>query len=61
MTEARRTIDTLIEPRWLVPVEPHGVVLDDHAVAIDGGKIIAVLPIADAQSRFAPRERIELR
>jgi 5-methylthioadenosine/S-adenosylhomocysteine deaminase len=61
MTEAPRTIDTLIEPRWLVPVEPHGIVLEDHAVAIDAGRIVAVLPIAEAHARFAPRERIELR
>jgi 5-methylthioadenosine/S-adenosylhomocysteine deaminase len=53
-------IDLLITPRWLVPVEPHGVVLEDHAVAIDGERIVAVLTVADAQTRFAPREKIEL-
>jgi len=53
-------IDLLISPRWLVPVEPHGVVLEDHAVAIDGERIVAVLTVADAQARFAPRETIEL-
>ncbi len=53
-------IDLLIEPRWLVPVEPHGVVLEDHAVAVDGDRIVAVLPIADARARYAPRERVEL-
>lgn len=53
-------IDLLIEPRWLVPVVPHGVVLEDHAVAIDGDRIVAVLPRAEAQARYAPRERIEL-
>jgi 5-methylthioadenosine/S-adenosylhomocysteine deaminase len=56
-----QTVDTLIEARWVVPVEPHGVVLEDHAVAIDGNRIVAVLPIADARARYAPRERIELR
>jgi 5-methylthioadenosine/S-adenosylhomocysteine deaminase len=60
MTESPRTIDTLIEARWLVPVEPHGVVLENHAVAIAGGRIEAILPIADARTRYAPRERVEL-
>ena len=55
-----RAIDLLIEPRWLVPVEPHGVVLENHAVAIAGDRTEAILPIADARARYAPRERIEL-
>src|SRR4051812_33728977 len=55
-----QSIDLLIVPRWLVPVEPHGVVLEDHAVAIDGDRILAVLPKEQAQSRYAPRERVDL-
>ena len=29
-------IDLLIEPRWLIPIEPHGVVLEGQAVAAAG-------------------------
>jgi 5-methylthioadenosine/S-adenosylhomocysteine deaminase len=54
-------VDLLIEARWVVPVEPHGVVLERHAVAVDKDAIVAVLPIADARSAYAPRERVELR
>jgi 5-methylthioadenosine/S-adenosylhomocysteine deaminase len=60
MTETARTIDTLIEARWLVPVEPHGIVLENHAVAITDGRIEAILPMADARARYSPRERVEL-
>jgi 5-methylthioadenosine/S-adenosylhomocysteine deaminase len=60
MAEPLRPIDLLIEPRWLVPVEPHGSVLEDHAVAIDGERIVAVLPCMDAHARYAPRERVAL-
>ena len=28
-------IDTLLEARWIIPVEPAGSVLHDHAIAID--------------------------
>lgn len=55
-----QSIDLLIEPRWLVPVEPHGVVLEHHAVAVDGDRIVAVLPAAEAQQRYAARERVML-
>ena len=51
-----QSIDTLIEAGWVVPVEPHGVVLEGHAVAVDGGTVVAVLPLAEARARFAPRE-----
>ena len=51
--------DLLIEAGWVVPVVPHGVVLEDHAVAVDAGKIIALLPIAEARARFQPRETVQ--
>lgn len=54
------TIDTLIEARWVIPVEPAGVVLDDHAVAIRDGAIVAVLPTTDAHARFTPARRVAL-
>ncbi|MGA8279199.1 MAG: TRZ/ATZ family hydrolase [Rhodanobacteraceae bacterium] len=52
--------DLLIEARWIVPVEPEGLVLRDHAVAIDAGRIVAVVPAAHARAAYAPRERVEL-
>jgi 5-methylthioadenosine/S-adenosylhomocysteine deaminase len=55
-----RNIDTLLTARWIVPVEPAGAVLRDHAIAIDGGVILAILPTAEAESRFIPRERFAL-
>ena len=51
-----QSIDTLIEAGWVVPVEPHGVVLEGHAVAVDGGTVVAVLPLAEARARCAARE-----
>lgn len=56
-----KSVDLLIEARWVVPVEPHAVVLEHHAVAVDKDVIVAVLPIAQAREAFAPRERVELR
>ncbi|RUL62575.1 TRZ/ATZ family hydrolase [Dyella dinghuensis] len=57
---ALQTVDLLIEARWVVPVEPHNVVLEHHAVAIDGDRIVAVLPISEARNTYVPRERVEL-
>ncbi len=52
-------VDTLITARWVVPVEPDGRVLEDHAVAIHGGQIVAVLPAAEARARYAAREHVD--
>src|SRR5690606_16909406 len=53
---APEACDLLVEAGHVVPVEPHGVVLEDHAVAIRGGEIVAILPRAEARARFAPAE-----
>ncbi len=53
-------VDLMIEARWVVPVEPHAVVLEDHAVVVQGDRIVALLPIAEARLAYAPRERVEL-
>ncbi|GHD69897.1 N-ethylammeline chlorohydrolase [Luteimonas padinae] len=53
---APEACDLLVEAGYVVPVEPHGVVLEDHAVAVRGGAIVAVLPRAEARARFAPAE-----
>lgn len=52
------TCDLLIEAGFVVPVVPHGVVLEHHAVAVTGGRIVAILPVAEARQRFLPRETV---
>ena len=55
-----QTIDTLIKARWLVPVVPENTVYDHHAVAIQAGRIIDILPSHEATDRYQARELIEL-
>src|SRR5687768_888419 len=53
-------IDTLLEACWIIPVEPAGVALRNHAIAINQGAIRAIMPSTDAHARFAPDEHIVL-
>ncbi|NIR60869.1 MAG: TRZ/ATZ family hydrolase [Gammaproteobacteria bacterium] len=53
-------VDTLIEARWVVPVEPDGAVREDHAVAVRNGRIAAVLPRDEARSRYDPAAIVQL-
>lgn len=57
MTEA---VDLLLTPRWLIPIEPAGITLSDHAVAIQAGRIVALVPAEEAAQRFAPRRHVAL-
>jgi len=54
-----REVDLAIHARWIVPVEPAGV-LHDHALVIDDGTIVALVPSAAADRDYAPRERVAL-
>jgi 5-methylthioadenosine/S-adenosylhomocysteine deaminase len=55
-----KTVETLISARWVVPIVPRGAVLADHSVAIDQGRILAVLPTAEARLRFEPAQHVQL-
>jgi 5-methylthioadenosine/S-adenosylhomocysteine deaminase len=54
-------VDLLIEARWIVPVEPGDLVLENHAVVVDKGLIVAILPHDQAATRFAPRQLRQLK
>lgn len=52
-------VDTLITARWVIPIEPGGCVLEDHAVAIRQGRIVAIEPAKQAIARYHAGERID--
>lgn len=47
----------LLCAQWVIPVEPLNVVLADHAVAVEDGRIVAVLPTATAIERWPQARR----
>ncbi|TBR07376.1 MAG: TRZ/ATZ family hydrolase, partial [Lysobacter sp.] len=51
--------DLLIEPGFLVPVVPHGVVFEGYAVAVDAGAIVAVGPVAELRAAYLPSETLQ--
>lgn len=55
-----QAVDTLLKARWIVPVEPDGVVLEDHALAITAGRIQALAPAGEAASRYQAAQTVEL-
>jgi len=52
-------IDLRFDAGFIVPVEP-AQTLNNHALLVDGGRIVAVVPRADADRDYAARERVYL-
>jgi 5-methylthioadenosine/S-adenosylhomocysteine deaminase len=52
-----QTIDALIRPRWTIRIEPTVAAEEGLAVAIDAGRIVDVLPVQEAERRYAARVR----
>jgi 5-methylthioadenosine/S-adenosylhomocysteine deaminase len=55
-----KKIDTVIECRWVAPLQPRAAVLEDQAIAIDAGRIVSLTPIEQARAQFEPRTRVPL-
>ena len=55
-----QSVDTLVEARWVIPVEPKGVVLERHTVVVDDGRIRAILPHGEARSGYSAHQIVEL-
>lgn len=45
-------IATLLNARWIIPVEPENQVLNHHALAIHDGRILDILPQDEAAARY---------
>jgi 5-methylthioadenosine/S-adenosylhomocysteine deaminase len=53
-------IDTLIHARWVIPIEPQGLVLENHSIGIHAGRIVALMPTAQAQASLLARDTVIL-
>jgi len=58
MAEPLVTCDLIIEAGWVVPVQPHGVVLENHAVVVSGDVIIDLLPASESAKKYSARKTV---
>jgi 5-methylthioadenosine/S-adenosylhomocysteine deaminase len=54
------SVDTIIDARWVIPVEPSGHVLDRHSAAIGSGRIVAVAPTEEVHARYRSASHVVL-
>jgi len=55
-----KTVETLIHARWVIPVEPRHSVLEHHSIAVDEGRISAILPSEQARRELRAQNAVEL-
>ncbi len=51
---------TLLEPRWIIPVDPPGQVLEQHSVVLKGSVIDSILPSREALATHPRAPRVDL-
>ena len=54
------SVDLIIEARWIIPIEPANVVLENHSVIINKGRIVAILQQDEANSLFCASQTKKL-
>ena len=47
-------VDLIIHARWIIPVVPDSVTYENHALVVDDGKIIEILPITISEQKYQP-------
>ena len=52
--------DCLVEAKWIIPVEPADTILHQHAIVIDKGIILDLLPACQARLQYQPRQLVTL-
>lgn len=58
MTESLIACDLIIEAGWVVPVQPHGVVLENYAVVVSGDRIVDILPSPEVARKYSARKTV---
>ena len=53
-------VDTIIEARWVLPIVPKGVILENQSVIVKGGNIAAILPTAEARTQYEADDVVSL-
>lgn len=56
--KSRQAVDTIIHARWIIPVQPSGL-LENSSVVIDAGRIVAVLPRKDCEQQYQSANTVE--
>jgi 5-methylthioadenosine/S-adenosylhomocysteine deaminase len=55
-----QSVDLVIHPRWVIPIEPDSRPRTDHSVVVNRGRIVSLLARNLCHERFLGREEVQL-
>jgi 5-methylthioadenosine/S-adenosylhomocysteine deaminase len=55
-----KNADTIIDARWIIPIEPAGVILPGHSIVVATGEVIAIMPTAQVASTYMAQRHVSL-
>ncbi len=53
-------VDTLVDARWIIPIEPARQTLSRHSIAITDGVIRDILPTGEAHAKYSAKQHFRL-
>jgi 5-methylthioadenosine/S-adenosylhomocysteine deaminase len=56
----KKKVALVIQAGTILPVDEHDSVLSDHALVVDGGRIVDLLPSKEAQAKYQTDELVDL-
>lgn len=59
-SSGKQVADQIIDARWILPIEPDGVLLENHSLILQDGRILDLLPSSEAGLRYAARQTFHL-
>ncbi len=54
-----KQVELIIKASWVIPVEPHATVLEDHCVVVDQGLIVDIIPSKLIETCYNTNEMID--
>jgi len=54
-----KKVDLIVHAKWVLPIEPANTILNDHAVVVQAGEIIDILPSAMVASQYEAKEVVK--
>jgi 5-methylthioadenosine/S-adenosylhomocysteine deaminase len=60
MPDRQQPVDSIIDARWVIPVDPPEAIFERHSVIVADGRIADILPTEDAGSRYQAKQHVVL-
>jgi len=55
-----QTVDQIFSAKWVLPIAPENIVLENHSVIVNKTRIVDILPTKGVAEKYTAKEKIEL-